>query len=407
MTQAAVSFQPFEPGFAVDPYPAYRALREAVPVEEHEFGFWALWRHEDVSELLRSKMSVEDRHVTTFSPMRSKYEEIYREADRSRRGGGISMLDRDPPDHTRLRRLVSKAFTPRMVDALTPMVERLVADALDRIEDQGQVDLIDALAFPLPFAVISSMLGMPESNVSRLRELSATIVRSLEPVPDEDVVRAIIAAEIEMSERTAEAIAWKREHPADDLLTGLIDARDGEDALSDDELVSQVILLYVAGHETTVNLIGNGTRALLDHPDQAELLRRERGLDENAVEELLRFDSPVQLSRRVTTEDYRIGETVIPRGRVVLASLASGNRDESVFGPDADQVRLDRANAKHHLSFGGGVHHCLGSSLARLEGRVAIAGLFRRFPGLQLAGEPVHNGRINLRGLSRLPVAVR
>lgn len=407
MTQAAVSFQPFEPGFTTDPYPTYAALREGAPVEEHEFGFWALWRHRDVSELLRSKMSVEDRNVTTFSPMRGRYEEIYREAERSRRGGGMSMLDRDPPDHTRLRRLVSKAFTPRTVDALTPMVERLVAEALDRIEDEGTVNLIDALAFPLPFAVISAMLGMPENDVTRLRELSATIVRSLEPVPDEDTVRAIIAAEIEMSERTAAAIAWKRDHPADDLLTGLIDVHDGEDALSDDELVSQVVLLYVAGHETTVNLIGNGTRALLDRPDQAELLRADPGLDDNAVEELLRYDSPVQLSRRITTEDYPISGHVIPAGRVVLASLASANRDESVFGADADRLRVDRVNAKHHLSFGGGVHHCLGSSLARLEGRVAIGGLFRRFPRLSLAGEPVHNGRINLRGLTALPVAVR
>lgn len=407
MTQAAVSFQPFEPGFTLDPYPAYAALRAEVPIEEHEFGFFALWRHADVSELLRSRMSVEDRNVTTFSPMRGMYEEIYREAERSRRGGGMSMLDRDPPDHTRLRKLVSKAFTPRTVDELAPMVARLVDEALDRIADEGTVNLIDALAFPLPFTVISSMLGMPENDVTRLRELSATIVRSLEPVPDEDTVRAIIAAEVEMSERTAEAIEWKRHHPADDLLTGLIDVHDGEDALSDDELVSQVILLYVAGHETTVNLIGNGSRALLDDPEQADLLRADPGLGDNAVEELLRFDSPVQLSRRITTEDYELAGHVIPAGRVVLASLASSNRDEAVFGPDADRVRLDRANAKHHLSFGGGVHHCLGSSLARLEGRAAIAGLFRRFPQLSLAGEPEHNGRINLRGLTNLPVSIR
>jgi cytochrome P450 len=190
------------------------------------------------------------------------------------------------------------------------------------------------------------------------------------------------------------------------LLTGLINVHDGEDVLSDDELVSQVILLYVAGHETTVNLIGNGARALLDDPEQADLLRREPGIDENAVEELLRFDSPVQLSRRITIEDYPTPAGVIPTGRVVLASLASSNRDESVFGPDADRVRLDRPNAKQHLSFGGGVHHCLGSALARLEGRVAIGGLFRRFPRISLAGEPEHNGRINLRGLTRLPVTV-
>jgi cytochrome P450 len=407
MTTTAVSFQPFEPGFTDDPYPAYAALRAAVPIEQNDFGFWALWRHADVSELLKSRMSVEDRNVTVHGPMHEVYDAIYAEADRGRRGGGYSMLDRDPPDHTRLRRLVSKAFTPRTIEGLAPVVDGLVAQALDRIADLGEADLLDELAFPLPFTVISSMLGMPESDVTRLRELSAIIVRSLEPVPDPDTLRAIIAAEIEMSERTAEAIAWKRDHPAADLLTALINVHDGDDVLSDEELVSQVILLYVAGHETTVNLIGNGAYALLEDAEQAALLRTSPGIDENAVEELLRFDSPVQFSRRITTEDYETAAGVIPRGRLVMVSLGSSNRDEAVFGPDAARVRLDRPNAKQHMSFGGGIHHCLGSSLARLEGRAAIGGLFRRFPKLALAGEPVHNGRINLRGLARLPVSVR
>ncbi|HVS68802.1 MAG TPA: cytochrome P450 [Mycobacteriales bacterium] len=402
-----VSFQPFDPAFAVDPYPQYALLRSAVPVEEHEFGFWAFWRHRDVDALLRSRMSVEDQHVTEHGPLRDLYDEIYNEADHGRRGGGLSMLDRDPPDHTRLRRLVAKAFTPKTVDGLGPVIDSLVEEALDRIEDEGSANLIDALAFPLPFAVISAMLGMPENDVDRLRELSATIVRSLEPVPDPEVVRAIVAAEIEMADRTAEAIAWKREHPADDLLTALINVHDGEDALTDEELVSQVILLYVAGHETTVNLIGNGCRALLNDPAQADLLRREIGIEDNAVEELLRFDSPVQLTRRVTLEDYHVEDFVIPRGRFIIASLGSSNRDESVFGPDAARVRLDRPNAKQHVSFGGGVHHCLGNALARREGRAAIAGLFRRFPRLTLDGEVTHNGRINLRGLTLLPVSVR
>ncbi|HVX69225.1 MAG TPA: cytochrome P450 [Mycobacteriales bacterium] len=415
MTQAAVgsaepgalSFQPFDPGFTVDPYPHYAALRTAVPVEQHEYGFWALWRYRDVDDLLRSKMSVEDRYVTEHGPLRDVYDEIYSEADHGRRGGGLSMLDRDPPDHTRLRRLVAKAFTPKTVEGLGPVIDTLVEDALDRIEDLGSVNLIDELAFPLPFAVISAMLGMPEDDVTRLRELSATIVRSLEPVPDPEIVRSIVAAEIEMADRTAAAIEWKREHPGDDLLTALIDVHDGEDVLTDEELISQVILLYVAGHETTVNLIGNGAYALLRDPEQADLLRREVGIEDNAVEELLRFDSPVQLTRRVTVEDYTVDGHVVPRGRFVIASLGSSNRDEAVFGPDANRVRLDRPNARQHMSFGGGVHHCLGNALARREGRAAIAGVFRRFPALTLDGEVTHNGRINLRGVTQLPVSVR
>jgi cytochrome P450 len=406
MTKTAVAFQPFDPDFLSDPYAQYAALRSSTPVEQHEFGFWAMWRHADVSEMLKARLSVEDRNVATVGPMRAVYDEIYGEADRQRRGGGQSMLDRDPPDHTRLRRLVSQAFTPKTIERLVPVIQSLVDDALDRIEDAGSVDLVDALAFPLPFAVISEMMGMPEDNVDRLRELSSTIVRSLEPVPDAEVVRQILAADIEMGERTAEAIAWKRNHPADDLLTALINAEEAGDALSDDELVAQVVLLYVAGHETTVNLIGNGTLALLNDPAQAALWRGRPDLDDNAVEELLRYDSPVQFSRRITLEDYEIDGLVIPEGCFVMASLGSSNRDEAVFGPDADRVRVDRPNAKQHVSFGGGVHHCLGSSLARREGRIAMSSLVRRFPKLTLAGEPIRNERINLRGLRSLPVSI-
>jgi cytochrome P450 len=306
-----------------------------------------------------------------------------------------------------LRRLVSQAFTPRTVEALTPVVTSLVEDALEEIAGAGEVNLIDALAFPLPFAVISHMLGMPETDVQRLRELSHLIVRSLEPVPDEAVLREIIAADFEMADRTAEAIAWKREHPADDLLTALINADDAGDVLSDDELIAQVVLLYVAGHETTVNLIGNGTLALLRHPDQLALWRGRPDLDENAVEELLRYDSPVQMSRRITLTDHAIGDRVVPSGSLILANLGSANRDEAQFGPDAGVVRLDRTNARSHISFGAGVHHCLGAALARLEGRIALSSLIRRFPDLSLVGEPTWNGRINLRGLTSLPVSVR
>jgi cytochrome P450 len=409
MTDARVSFAPFSPEFLADPYPHYAELRAAVPIEEHEFGFWALWRHAEISTMLRDRLSVEESNVSTFGPLRQVLESIYREAGLEVRGGALSLsiLERDPPDHTRLRRLVSQAFTPRTVEGLAPVIEQLVSQSLDRIADGGTVDLIQELAFPLPFAVISSMLGMPETDVARLRELSGLIARSLEPVPDEPTMRAIVAADVEMSARTAEAIAWKRVHPADDLLTRLIEARDGSDVLSNEELVAQVVLLYVAGHETTVNLIGNGTLALLAYPDQAALWRDRPDLDDNAIEELLRYDSPVQSSRRVTLVDYEVGDFTIPQGRFVMANLGSANRDEAVFGPEADQLRLDRSNAKQHLSFGGGVHHCLGAALARSEGRAALSALVRRFPGLTLAAEPTRNSRINLRGLTALPVSVR
>ena len=405
LDQPAVSFNPFEPGFLEDPYPHYAELRQHNPVEQHELGFWALWRYTDVYDVLRAKMSVQDDKVIHVGPMANVYEQV-----RAERGldpvGTVSMLDLDPPDHTRLRKLVSKAFTPRTIDQLTPAVERLVDDALDRIQEQGTADLISALAFPLPFTVISLMLGMPDTDTDRLRELSGTIVRSLEPVPDEETVRAIVDADIELVQLTTEAIAWKRKNPADDLLTALINAEDGGDVLSEDELRAQLMLLYIAGHETTVNLIGNGTLALLQTPEQLTLWRDRPDLDENAVEELLRYDSPVQMSRRITLEDYEVGGKVIPAGSFVIASLASGNRDEAQFGPDAGELRIDRENARQQISFGSGVHHCLGAALARLEGRAAMSRLIRRFPELRLDGEPEWNGRVNLRGLAQLPVAV-
>jgi cytochrome P450 len=404
-TMDAPSFNPFAPGFTDDPYPHYEQLRTQRPVEHNLLGFWALWRHHDVAEVLRARMSVEDGKVSQKGPMGGVYEQVY--AENGLTGEGRSMLDRDPPDHTRLRKLVSQAFTPRTVEQLTPVVQSLVDDTLDRIDDEGSVDLLDALAFPLPFTVISLMLGMPETDSLRLRELSHLVVKSLEPVPDEQTVRQIVAADIELVKLATDAIAWKRANPADDLLTALINAEDAGDMLSDEELVAQVILLYVAGHETTVNLIGNGTLALLRHREQLDLWRSRPDLDDNAVEELLRYDSPVQMSRRVTLEDYAVDGQVIPAGSFVIACLASANRDEEQFGPDAANLRLDRDNARSHVSFGAGVHHCLGAALARLEGRLAVASLIRRFPALDLAGEPEWNGRINLRGLARFPVSVR
>ena len=401
-----VAFNPFQPGFTDDPYPHYAQLRAQRPVEVNGLGFWALWRHRDVAEVLRAKLSVEEGRVAARGPMAEVYERVYAEHDMGGTGV-VSMLDRDPPDHTRLRKLVSQAFTPRAIGQLEPTVQSLVDDALDAIDDAGEVNLIDALAFPLPFTVISVMMGMPDTDSEQLRELSSVAVRSLEPAPDEETIRRIVRAQLGLVELATEAIAWKRRNPADDMLTALINAEDSGDVLSPEELVAQVILLYVAGHETTVNLIGNGTLALLRDREQLELWRSRPDLDENAVEELLRFDSPVQMTRRVTIDEWEVDGHVIPRATSVIAGLAAANRDPDAFGPDADRVRVDRDNARQQVSFGAGVHHCLGAALARLEGRVAVSSLIRRFPDLDLAGEPVWNGRINLRGLDRLPVRVR
>jgi len=396
-------FDPFAPGFTDDPYPQYAALRAAAPVYQHPLGFWLLTCYDDVSWLLRASLSVEDRNIAA-GPFVQLREQMFGEAlTRPRR---VSMLDRDPPDHTRLRRLVSKAFTPRAVRALRPRITGLVETMLDAAEREGRVDLVGALAFPLPFAVIAEMLGTPPADHERIRQLTGTVVRSLEPVADPALAAAIVAADAELRVIAADMIAWKRAHPADDLLTALINAEDDGDVLDDEELIAQTLLLYIAGHETTVNLIAGGTLALLRHPAQLALLRADPVLVDNAVEELLRYDSPVQASRRITLEPVSIGGLTIPAGAFVLANLGSANRDEGFWGPDAAELRLDRATARQHVSFGAGPHHCLGASLARLEAAIALARLTTRFPGLALDGPVTWNGRINLRGPAHLPVSL-
>ena len=398
-------FDPFAPGFTDDPYPQYAVMRAQAPVYEHPFGFWLLTGYDEVSWLLRAGLSVEDGNMAADSLLRQMRDQMYGAQDESPRASAVSMLDRDPPDHTRLRRLVSKAFTPRAIQALRPRITELVDGMLDTMAEQRRVDLVDALAFPLPFSVIAEMLGTPPADHERIRQLSGTVVRSLEPVADPDLAAAIMAADDELIQIAVEMIAWKRANPADDLLTALIHAEDDGDALSDDELVAQTLLLYIAGHETTVNLIAGGTLALLRHPGQLALLRSEPALVGNAVEELLRYDSPVQASRRITVEPVPVGGVTIPAGAFVMASLGSANRDERFWGPDAAELNLRRENARQHVSFGAGPHHCLGASLARLEACIAFERLTARFPGLALDGDVVWNGRINLRGPAHLPVS--
>ncbi|WP_431040578.1 cytochrome P450 [Streptomyces sp. P1-3] len=396
-------FNPFAEGFTDNPYPQYALLREAAPVYAHPMGFWVITRYQDVSALLRSGASVELRNVTSGAMVN------LRQKDESRKTpliDGFSMIDRDAPDHTRLRKLVQKAFTPRSIQALAPRIGELVDEMLDRIADAGRADLVPELASPLPFTVIAEMLGAPPTDHARIRELSGTMVRSLEPVADPGLMQAIEAADEELAGITAEMIAWKRRNPSDDLMTALIEAEEDGDALSDDELVAQVLLLYIAGHETTVNLLAGGTLALLRHPDQLAALRADASLMPNAIDELLRYDSPLQSSRRITVEPTVLSGVEIPAGSFVIAGLASANRDELHWGPDADTLRLDREGARGHLSFGSGSHHCLGASLARLEASITFERMLRRFPELALDGEVAWNGRINVRGPASLPVSV-
>jgi cytochrome P450 len=404
MTDAApLLYNPFEPGYFDDPYAQFARLRELDPVHPTLDGNWMLFRYDDVFRVLRDPtLSVDDRNIRQ-STKGAQMAEIVRDRELVREER--SMLGLDPPDHDRLRRLVSKAFTPRAIEGLRPLVQRLVDEALDRVEDQGRTDLIADLAFPLPFQVISEMLGMPEGDMIQIRDWSNAMVKTLDPIISDDEARAAADSAEKMDAYLAEVIEWKRANPAEDMLTDLIHAEEDGDRLTAEELAAQVMLLFIAGHETTVNLIGNGTRALLRHRDQWDRLVADPGLIVHGIDELLRFDPPVQISRRIAVADMEIDGRAIEGGSFLACMLASANRDPAKFGDDADRLDLTRENAGQHVSFGSGVHYCLGASLAKLEGQVAIGTFARRFPEARLVDTPaVWNGRINLRGLAELPI---
>ena len=403
-------FNPFAPGFAENPYEEYRVERESEPIQQTPFGPWIVFSHAESVQLLRDvTLSVDVRKAMEIlgedprdrAKMRA---ELF--PDKAPRED-TSILNIDPPDHTRLRKLVSSVFTPRRVADLAPMIERIVDEHLDAVADRGEMDLIADLAFPLPFAVISEMLGMPDGDSAQLREWSHTLVKILDfTIGPEELMAAVIAGE-NLREHIANVIEWKRSNLGDDLLSALILAEDNGDVLSDVELIDQVNVLFIAGHETTVNLIGNGTWALLQNRAQLELLRDDATVEATAIDELLRYDSPVQISRRITLEPIQVGGHDVAAGTFVLTSLGSANRDPAVFGPTADQLDLRRADAARHLAFGSGTHHCLGASLARMEGTIAITRLIRRFPELQAMSAPAWNGRLVLRGMDSLQLSLR
>jgi cytochrome P450 len=393
-------FNPFDPKFRADPYPFYRRLRLEDPVHRSPLGMIVLSRHGDISRTLREAQFSRDVENN------ARAGSVIGRAGRIRaRRRGRSMLTSDPPDHTRLRRLVQAAFTPSAIERLRPRIEQLVDVVLDRAADSGGLELVSDLAFPVPFQVISDLLAMPMERASELRAWSQALTQALEPgCTDEQEERAEAAADA-MGSYLIRIIDERRRNPGGDVLSGLIAAEEAGDRLSTDELTATVLLLYVAGHETTVNLIGNGVLALLRHPDQLARWRDDPSLDSGAADELLRFDGPVQLTVRVPTELVRYGEIEVEPGTPVLALVGSGNHDPAVF-ESPDELRLDRSNAARHLAFGGGIHYCLGASLARAEAQIVIGRLIRRFPRLELVREPQWRDRLTIRGVSELHLAL-
>ena len=369
--------------FLADPYPYYQSLRESDPVHfDPARGNWLLTRYHDVASALHDD--------TRFS---------------AEQGIANTMLVSDPPAHTRLRTLVSKAFTARRVQELAPRIQALVDGLLDAVAKEGEMEVISDFAYPLPITVIAELLGVDPERRDFFRRASSRIAVALGPPGDPAVAMAAVDGRGELVQYFEELIGKRKAEPKDDLVTALIQAEDRGDLLSHGELLAMLLLLLVGGHETTVNLIGNGLLALLRNRDQLELLRDEEGIEKRAVEELLRYDSPVQYTGRVASEDVDVDGRLVRAGQGVRMILASANRDREVFN-DPDRLDL-RRDPCPHVAFGSGTHFCLGAQLARLEAQIALSTLVRRFPKLRLAGGVLRwRPAPVLRGLEALPVVV-
>jgi cytochrome P450 len=386
-----------DPEFLADPYPTYHRLRAEDPVHQSPLGFWVLTRYEDVSAVLRDPRFIKEPLAALVAA---------RFGAEVPRGVGLSMLDRDPPDHTRLRGLVSKAFTPRVVEGLRPRIQQIVDGLIARAQAVGSMDVIEEFAYPIPVNVICEMMGVPVKDHERFKGWSLDIARGLDSIwlpPDSEVPRRSVAARHAISGYFRELIAERRASPRGDLLSALITAEEAGDKLSEEELLATCILILIAGHETTVNLIGNGVLALLRHPDELHRLRQTPALIASAVEELLRYDGPVQRTARVASDDATIGGRTIRKGDMVMPFIGAADRDPAQFS-DPDRLDLARGDNRH-IAFGWGIHFCLGAPLARVEGQIAIDTLVRRLPRLELATEsPEYRQSLTLRGLKTLPV---
>ena len=394
-----------DPGMLANPYPLYAMLRASNPVfklpvpVEVGAGVFLLTRHQDVQPALRdTRLSADRRNGDAIRLNRDRLPRQLTGDD------NISMLVMDPPDHTRVRGLVNKAFTPRRVMALRPRIQAIADELLAEPTRAQRMELMTDFAAPLPAIVIAELLGVPASDHPKFRTWAADIVSAGSAIASGASSDRVEASFDALRDYLQAIVAARRLEPRDDLISGLVAAQEDRDALTDAELVATAILLLLAGHETTTNLIGNGTLALLQNPGELARLRAEPELLKSAIEEMLRFDSPVQATARAASEDVEYGGVPIAKGAIVVCGIGAANRDPAVF-PDPDRFDVARRE-NHHLSFGFGAHFCLGAPLARLEAEIAFRGLLDRFPKLALA-EQKFEYRPNpiLRGLQRLEVS--
>jgi cytochrome P450 len=385
------------PATKADPYPLYARLRQRG-LARSALGVFVAADHATVASILRDRrFSSSPVHQRGYRPP------SYPPGDPRAELPAADLLTLDPPDHTRLRRLVSGAFTPRVIAGLEPWIRDVTVRLLTAADGEAGFDLIDALAFPLPIAVICHLLGVPAEDQAQFRAWGHDVAATLEPRTAAAARADSHAAELALTGYLQDLVRQRRANPDDSILSALIAAEEEGDRLSSGELVSTALLLLIAGFETTVNLIGNGTVAVAGDPGSWDRLRQDPALVPAAIEEMLRYDSPVQLTSRIATEDVEVGGSVIPAGRAVVVFIGGANRDPEVF-EQPDEFRIDRPDPGRHLSFSLGIHHCLGASLARLEGRIAIEELTRRYPALELAAPPVRRPLLVLRGFESVPV---
>jgi cytochrome P450 len=385
---------PFRPEDRDDPWPLYRSLQDRLRVFRTPDGAYVLTRYDDCLSLLRdprSSVSPSSLAPEAVAPYQGNIADFELPV----------LLFLDPPDHTRLRSLVSKAFTPRVIEELRGHVEELVDAMLDAVVERGRIDVLDDLAYPLPVTVICELLGVPVEDRDQFRPWSSAASRLLDGDLEPAVLNQGLTAVMQIITRLNEQVERRRRHPGEDLISALVAAEEAGDRLSHEELLATLTLLFIAGHETTMNLIGNGVYALLRHPDQLARLKDEPALVRDAVEELLRFDGPVHLTGRVPTEAATVGGVRIPAGHQVVTLLAAANRDPARFA-DPDRLDVTRAD-NHHLTFSSGPHFCLGASLARLEAQVALSALVRRLDDWTLlTPAPQYREHFVLRGLQAL-----
>ena len=385
--ESGISFDLTSSAVRANPYELYERLRRKDPVHRMRLvNAWALTGYEDAQTvLLDSKRFSSGENKLEYAPYRT-------------------MLDLDPPDHTRLRSLVSKAFTPRSVSALAPRVQQIVEALLNDLADKKRFDLISEFAFPLPVIVIAEMLGIPAQDRDRFNVWSNDIALAVEPILSHEEIGRVERSSDAIVKYFENIIAERRRRPEDDLLSALLVVEEEGERLSHDELLGTLMLLLVAGNETTRSLIGNGMLALLKNPAQLQRLRDNPGLLDTAIDELLRYDSPVQLIIRVVLEDMEFNGRRLRAGQKVLILVGAANRDPAIFAAPS-MLDIGREE-KSHLSFGRGIHYCLGSPLALLEARFAFAGLLARFPSIQLLSEPEFRNQIVLRGVEELWIEV-